>query len=79
MAARQHLDIMDYLQKSIKKFDFKKIDAIAATYGPGLIGGLIVGSSFAKGLSLARQKKLESHPRFFQSRKYGNNVFSFFE
>ena len=58
MAARQHLDIMDYLQKSIKKFDFKKIDAIAATYGPGLIGGLIVGSSFAKGLSIARQKKL---------------------
>ena len=58
MAARQHLDIMDYLQKSIKKFDFKKIDAIAATYGPGLIGGLIVGSSFAKGLSISRQKKL---------------------
>ena len=27
----------------------------------------------------SRQKKLESHPRFFQSRKYGNNVFSFFE
>ena len=25
------------------------------------------------------QKKLESHPRFSQSRKYGSNVFSFFE
>ena len=25
------------------------------------------------------QKKLESHPRFLQSRKYGSNVFSFFE
>ncbi len=58
IAARQHLDIMDYLQKSIKKLDFKKIDAIAATYGPGLIGGLIVGSSFAKGLSIGKQKKL---------------------
>ena len=58
IAARQHLDIMDYLQKSIKKIDFKKIDAIAATYGPGLIGGLIVGSSFAKGLSIGKQKKL---------------------
>ena len=58
IAARQHLDIMDHLYKSVQKIDFKKIDAIAATYGPGLIGGLIVGSSFAKGLSLAKQKKL---------------------
>ncbi len=58
MAARQHLDIMDNLHKFTQKIDFKKIDAIAATYGPGLIGGLIVGSSFAKGLSLAEQKKL---------------------
>ena len=58
IAARQHLDIMGHLQKSIKKIDFKMIDAIAATYGPGLIGGLIVGSSFAKGLSIGKQKKL---------------------
>ena len=58
IAARQHLDIMDHLYKSVQKIDFKKIDAIAATYGPGLIGGLIVGSSFAKGLALAKQKKL---------------------
>ena len=27
----------------------------------------------------SRQKKLESHPRFSKSKKYGNNVFSFFE
>jgi N6-L-threonylcarbamoyladenine synthase len=30
------------------------IDAVAATYGPGLIGALLVGLSFAKGLALAR-------------------------
>ncbi len=58
MAARQHLDIIGFLHKSVRKIDFKKIDAIAATYGPGLIGGLIVGSSFAKGLALAKQKKI---------------------
>ncbi len=58
IAARQHLDIMDHLHKFSRKIDFKNIDAIAATYGPGLIGGLIVGSSFAKGLALAKQKKL---------------------
>ena len=32
------------------------VDAIAATAGPGLIGGLIVGSSYAKGLALAAGK-----------------------
>jgi N6-L-threonylcarbamoyladenine synthase len=31
----------------------KEIDAIAYTRGPGLMGSLLVGSSFAKGLSLA--------------------------
>lgn len=31
-----------------------EIDAIAATQGPGLIGALLVGVCFAKGLSLAR-------------------------
>src|SRR5210317_2445016 len=58
MAARQHLDIMDYLSKFQKKINFNTIDAIASTYGPGLIGGLIVGSSFAKGLALSQQKKI---------------------
>lgn len=34
------------------------IDAIAFTRGPGLLGSLIVGTSFAKGLSLASGKPL---------------------
>ncbi len=33
---------------------FGDIGAVAATAGPGLIGGLIVGSSYAKGVALAR-------------------------
>ena len=58
MAARQHLEILEILGKSIKKINFSKISAIAATFGPGLIGGLIVGSSFAKGLSISKNVKL---------------------
>lgn len=34
------------------------IDAIAYTRGPGLLGSLLVGSSFAKGLSIGLQKPL---------------------
>ena len=34
------------------------IDAIAVTYAPGLIGSLLVGVSFAKGLALANNKPL---------------------
>src|SRR5688500_12491179 len=33
---------------------FADLDLIAATTGPGLIGGVIVGSTFGKALSLAR-------------------------
>lgn len=35
-----------------------EVDAIAFTRGPGLLGSLIVGTSFAKGLSLASGKPL---------------------
>ncbi len=34
------------------------IDAVAVTYAPGLIGALLVGTSFAKGLSMASGKPL---------------------
>lgn len=36
----------------------KDIDAIAVTYAPGLIGALLVGTSFAKGLAMAAGKPL---------------------
>ena len=56
IAARSHLSIIDDLVKKAlneAKIKLKDIDAIATSCGPGLIGGLIVGSSFGKGLSLA--------------------------
>lgn len=33
--------------------DFRSLDAIAVTFGPGLVGPLLVGVSFAQGLSLS--------------------------
>ena len=36
----------------------KDIDVIACTYGPGLVGALLVGVSYAKGLSYATKKPL---------------------
>ncbi len=38
--------------------DLTRIDAIAYTRGPGLLGSLLVGASFSKGLSLALNKPL---------------------
>lgn len=36
--------------------EIRKIDAVAVTQGPGLLGSLLVGLSFAKGLALIRNK-----------------------
>lgn len=57
IAARAHLSHLSGLvQRTLDQANigWDKIDAIAATCGPGLIGGVIVGSSFAKGLALAQ-------------------------
>jgi len=59
IAARSHLETIDRLvlrclQKA--KLKFKEIDGIAATAGPGLIGGLIVGTGIAKAISIALRK-----------------------
>lgn len=40
------------------KTDLDDIDAIAVTQGPGLMGSLLVGLCFAKGLCLSRDKRL---------------------
>ncbi|ABV72988.1 sialoglycoprotease [Rickettsia canadensis str. McKiel] len=59
IAARSHLSNLDKALKSVlKESDTKltEISAIAATSGPGLIGGVIVGSMFARSLSSALKK-----------------------
>lgn len=58
-AARSHLtSISSIVDQSLKeaRLDFKDIDSIAVTNGPGLMGGLVVGLMYAKGLSIAKKK-----------------------
>ncbi|MEA3447955.1 MAG: tRNA (adenosine(37)-N6)-threonylcarbamoyltransferase complex transferase subunit TsaD [Bacteroidota bacterium] len=56
LASRAHeQNIVPVVDQALKKAGKKlhEISAIAYTRGPGLLGSLLVGSSFAKGLSLA--------------------------
>jgi len=59
LSARSHLEVIDKLiLQALKEanLSFCDIDAFCATYGPGLIGGLIVGLTCAKALSAIHQK-----------------------
>ena len=61
LASRIHLqNIIPTVSAALQEADVKlsEIDVIAYTRGPGLIGSLLVGSSFAKSLSLALKKPL---------------------
>jgi N6-L-threonylcarbamoyladenine synthase len=56
IASRKHLELIDGLYKeSLYSADIsdESIDAIGVTVGPGLIGSVLIGLCFAKGLSLA--------------------------
>ena len=57
IAARAHLQHLPGLVAKVMReagIGYADLHAVAATGGPGLIGGLIVGTSFSKGISLAR-------------------------
>lgn len=59
IAARAHVEKMDdVVEKALAQAEvnWDDIDAIAATTGPGLIGGLIVGVMTAKAIAFAKQK-----------------------
>jgi len=61
IAARAHIQKIDsVIEQAIIKsgLGYADIDAIAATSGPGLIGGVIAGLLSAKGLSMALGKPL---------------------
>lgn len=56
IASRRHAEaIVPVVRQSLEQADIalENIDAIAVTYAPGLIGALLVGVNFAKGLSLS--------------------------
>ena len=61
LASRAHqLNIVPVVSQALTQagITMDEIDAIAFTVGPGLLGSLIVGTSFAKGLSLSTGKPL---------------------
>lgn len=56
IASRKQLEVLPHLINQLLKethTEIKQIKAIAVTFGPGLIGSLLVGVSFAKALSWA--------------------------
>jgi N6-L-threonylcarbamoyladenine synthase len=61
LASRQHLKSIDYIVReslATAGISLEKIDAFAVTQGPGLVGSLLVGLSFAKGLAYYYQRPL---------------------
>ncbi|HUB85459.1 MAG TPA: tRNA (adenosine(37)-N6)-threonylcarbamoyltransferase complex transferase subunit TsaD, partial [Rhizomicrobium sp.] len=61
IAARAHIEALDRLIEQAlaeAKVELADLDAIAATAGPGLIGGVMVGLTTAKALALAAGKPL---------------------
>lgn len=61
IASRNHvLNISDVVGEALMQAekDYSDIDAVAVTYGPGLVGALLVGVSYAKAVSCAIGKPL---------------------
>lgn len=61
IASRNHIEVIsDVTKEALKQANlkFEDIDVIACTYGPGLVGALLVGVSYAKALSFALNKPL---------------------
>ena len=56
LASRDHcVKIVTVLKEALGDIDINTIDQIAYTSGPGLLGALLIGESFAQGLSAALQ------------------------
>ena len=61
IASRNHVEaISETTKQALKEANvtFNDIDVIACTYGPGLVGALLVGVAYAKALSYALNKPL---------------------
>ncbi|MCI8486623.1 MAG: tRNA (adenosine(37)-N6)-threonylcarbamoyltransferase complex transferase subunit TsaD [Clostridia bacterium] len=61
IASRNHVEVISSVVKQALEeanITFNDIDAVACTYGPGLVGALLVGVSYAKALSYALNKPL---------------------
>ena len=61
IASRNHIqNVSDVTKEAIKEanIQLEDVDVIACTYGPGLVGALLVGLSYGKALSFALNKPL---------------------
>ena len=61
IASRNHVEVISNVTKKALREagkTFEEIDAICVTQGPGLVGALLVGVSYAKALSYALNKPL---------------------
>ena len=61
IATRKHIDnISNVTKQELKEANmrYEDIDVVACTYGPGLVGALLVGVGYAKALSFALNKPL---------------------
>ncbi len=61
LASREHLDkIVPIVEEAFTRANVRKeeIDGIAVTVGPGLVGSLLVGVSYAKAMAFALEKPL---------------------
>ncbi len=61
IASRCHTEVINQIAKQALKeanCTMNDIDVISCTYGPGLVGALLVGVSYAKGLAFANGKPL---------------------
>lgn len=61
IASRCHTEVINQITKqALSKANVKMedIDVVCCTYGPGLVGALLVGVSYAKGLAYANNKPL---------------------
>ena len=59
LASRAHLEILQQITKDALKesgLELNDINIFSATCGPGLIGGLLIGSIFTKSLSIGNNK-----------------------
>jgi len=85
LASREHLRaIVPVVQAAMEQAgaEWNSLDAIAATIGPGLVGSLLVGLTYAKGLSFALGKPLigvnhvegHIHAVILESRRDGHPI-----
>ncbi len=61
LASREHIkSIIPVTQKALEdaKVTLDEIDGVAVTYGPGLVGSLLMGLTFAKSIAYSKNKPL---------------------